>query len=115
MRIYQSANCSWILLLNDNTKIYFKSLGEAQYMEKKIEYVETFRQWVRDYQQIMQRAWTLNNNYGLYGSILTESDMPGDIIVNPDKLTAFISAFANLQSIFNTYDAGIDDNFERVA
>lgn len=83
--------------------------------DKKQQYIADFRQWVRDYQQIMQRAWTLNNNYGLYSSLLTETDMPASIIDNTDKLTSFISAFANLQSTFATYDAGIDDNFERVA
>jgi len=83
--------------------------------DKKQQYVADFRQWVRDYQQIMQRAWTLNNNYGLYGSLLIETDMPESIIGNPDRLTSFISAFANLQGIFASYDTGIDDNFERVA
>ena len=83
--------------------------------DKKQQYIADFRQWIRDYQQMMQRAWELNNNYGLYSSILTEEDMPDAIISNPDKLTSFVSAFANLQSIFSNYDAGIDDNFERVA
>lgn len=83
--------------------------------DKKQQYIADFRQWIRYYQKMMQRAWLLNDNYGLYSVLLTEADMPNAIIDNPNKLTAFISAFANLQSIFNNYDSGIDDNFERVA
>lgn len=113
MRIYQSDDGQWILL-TEVSKFYFDTEGEALYMEKKLQFINAVREWISDYKHLMQRAWQLKNNYGLYSTILTEEDIPEDVIPNTDRLTSFVNAFANLETIFTSFDAGIDDNFERV-
>ena len=118
MKIYQSLDGRWILWTGTE-KIFFDTEDEVLMAEKKLTYIEEVRQWQRDYQQMMQRAWTLQNRYGLYQNDILEEDMPGDIIPSNEqgdetRKRAFVDAFANIQSIFSAYDAGIDDNFERV-
>lgn len=85
--------------------------------DKKQQYIADFRQWVRDYQQMMSRAAALNNQWNaLYTTLLADDDMPDGVIADAtDQLSAFVTAISNMQTIEAAYDGGIDTNFERVA
>ena len=122
MRVYQAADGQWILLLDDGTKTYYETEAGVRMDEKKQQFIENFRQLVRDYQQIMERADALAGSdagaWGaLYSSIITNDDMPGGIIPadGSTALDAFTTAISNLQSMLTSYAGGIDTNFERVA
>ena len=87
-------------------------------MTKQQVFVETFRQWVRDYKEVMKRAWNLQNDWALYQTILNETDVATDVLpsaTDGTRLTSVTDAMANLSTIFSSFDAGIDDNFERVS
>lgn len=86
--------------------------------DKKAQYVADLQTWFSDYKVMMERAWTLQNGWAFYQSMpLEETDLPDSIVpggTGPTKLESLTDAVANMQSIHATFDAGIDDNFERV-